>query len=372
MADALLRTPFFDGYGAFSARLVDFHGWQLPVQFASLIEEHQAVRTGVGVFDVSHMGEATAVGQGAAAFVNYLVTNDASKLEDGRAMYTPMCRPDGGIVDDLLVYRVNSEHWFLCFNGANVGKDTAWMAGVAEDFDCEFQGQSEFWGQLAIQGPKALAVMEAVGLPDLDQLQYYHFLHGIEIAGVPGCILARTGYTGEDGFEIFCPIAEAMRIWEAVFSAGADHGIRPCGLGARDTLRLEAKFLLYGNDMSDDTNPLEAGLGWTVKFDKGDFSGRDALLAVKENGLQRRLVGFEMVDRGIARHGYHVVDEQGERIGEVTSGTHSPTLGKAIGLAYVPYGLRKRGTELAIRVRKRSLKARVVKTPFYKRSNPTG
>jgi aminomethyltransferase len=338
----------------------------MPVHFGSLVNEHVAVRSKVGIFDVSHMGEALAEGPGAFDFIQRLITNDAGRLEDGQALYTPMCQPDGGIIDDMLVYRMGPERWFTCFNGATVDKDLAWMREVAGDFDCRFEDQCDAWAQLAIQGPGSEALLDALVDRDLSELGYYWFWADQRVAGVDGCIVARTGYTGEDGFEVFCPVAGAETLWRAIFERP---DAQPCGLGCRDTLRLEAKFLLYGNDMTERTNPLEAGLGWTVKFDKGDFVGRDALLARREAGLERRLVGFEVLDRGVARPGYAVLGADGQAVGQVTSGTHSPTLGKAIGLAYVPNTMRKRGTPIGIQIRNRAAAAQVVKTPFYTRSN---
>ena len=370
MAGSLKQTPFHRCYADSGARLVDFAGWELPVQFSGLVKEHQAVRSAVGAFDVSHMGEARVRGNEALDFANYLVTNDVHSLADGQALYSPMCNASGGIIDDLLVYRVNSNEVFFCFNGATVEKDLAWMREVASNFKVELIDETAHWAQLAVQGPRAQSVLEELAGPTATNLGYYRFVTGLEVAGQADCMVARTGYTGEDGFEIFIRAQSAAALWDAVMETGAAHGIEPCGLGCRDTLRLEAKFLLYGNDITEACNPLEAGLGWTVKFDAGDFVGRDALADIKASGVARKLVGFEMTERGIARHDHRVVDAQGKSVGVVTSGTHSPTLGKAIGLAYVPEGMHKRGTELTIEVRSKNLTAVVVRTPFYKRPEP--
>jgi aminomethyltransferase len=342
--------------------MVEFAGWEMPVQYAGIIEEHEAVRTRVGLFDVSHMGEVVFRGPRALEALNRLFTNDLSKVADGQAQYGCLCRETGGIVDDVVVYRRAAEDLLVCVNAGNRQKDFEWLAGHAGGADV--RNESDAWAQLALQGPLAAQLLQRLTPLDLSPIRSYRFGHG-DVAGVP-CLVARTGYTGEDGFELFCGPEAAPRLWDALVEAGRPEGIQLCGLGARDSLRLEMGYRLYGSDMDDGRTPLEAGLGWVVKLDKGEFIGRDALVRQKEQGLARKLVGFVLTDAGIARHGYPVVQD-GRKIGEVTSGTRSPSLKTSIGLAYVPPALAAEGSTFAVEIRGRPAAAKVVKTPFYTR-----
>lgn len=359
------RTPLYAAHQALSGRLVDFAGWELPVQYQSALDEHHATRQAAGLFDVSHMGEVTFEGPRALEQLQSLVTNDLRACADGQSQYSALLREDGGVIDDVFVYRYSAERLLICVNASNRAKDFAWLKERGEADGCQVTDRSDEYAQIAIQGPKAVGIVQRLTGTALSDIRPYWFRDG-EIAGV-ATIIARTGYTGEDGFELFCAPDQAEKLWSALLEEGRADGLKPAGLGARDSLRLECAFRLYGNDLDETTSPLEAGLGWIVKFDKGEFVGRDALLKQKEAGLTRRLVGFKLTDKGIARHGYAVLDG-GEKVGEVTSGTMSPTLKEAIGLAYVPPRLAKEGTALSIDVRGRAVSAQVVKTPFYKRA----
>jgi aminomethyltransferase len=334
----------------------------MPVQYAGILAEHEAVRTQVGLFDVSHMGEVVFRGPRALEALNRVFTNDLSKVADGQAQYGCLCRDGGGIVDDVVVYRRSAEDLLVCVNAGNRAKDFEWLAGHAGGADV--RNESDDWAQLALQGPHAAQLLQRLTKVNLSLLRSYRFTAG-EVAGT-GCLVARTGYTGEDGFELFCPSAQGPRLWDALVEAGSPERIQPCGLGARDSLRLEMAYRLYGSDMDDTTTPLEAGLAWVVKLDKGDFVGRDALLRQREQGVARKLVGFTLTDPGIPRHGYPVLQD-GRKVGEVTSGTRSPTLEIPIGLAYVPTALAAEGSTFAVEIRGRAAAARVVKTPFYVR-----
>ncbi|MEC7947557.1 MAG: glycine cleavage system aminomethyltransferase GcvT [Myxococcota bacterium] len=361
----LRRTPFFSIHQAAGARLIDFGGWEMPVQYEGILAEHKQVRNGVGLFDVSHMGEVRVRGAKALAAVDHLVTNRVGDLQPGQARYSPMCRPSGGIVDDLIVYKIDDDDVLICVNAANRAKDFDWMvANNPFGADAVFSAEHDDWAQVAVQGRYAEEVLQTLTGIDLAGIRYYWFAEG-EVADVDGCLIARTGYTGEDGFEVFLPPNGASTIWPALMKAGATRGIRPIGLGARDTLRLEARMHLYGNDMDDETTPLEAGLAWAVKLDKSDFIGRDALVAQRATRPPRRLVGM-VVQKRIARHGNPVVLD-GKAVGVVTSGTRSPTLGTNIALAYVPLRLARPGTRLQVDVRGRLANAEVVKGPFFKR-----
>jgi len=363
----LKRTPLYDSHRAAGARLVEFAGFEMPVQYEGVVAEHTAVRTAAGLFDVSHMGEALFDGPRALDAVQRLVTNDCAKLAVGQSLYSPICYPDGGIVDDCLVYRFGDTRYVVVINASNIDKDLAWMrehAGVAvEDL-------SDATCLLALQGPRAAAILaRAAARDDVAAVPRNSYVE-LSVAGRP-CKAARTGYTGEDGFEVFTDAPDGAAVWAALLEAGAADGLKPAGLGARDTLRLEARLCLYGNDIDQTTNPLEAGLGWTVKLDKPDFIGRDALRAVKAHGPARKLVGFEVTANAIARHGHAVYESEGAAAespcGVVTSGTKAPTVGKPIGLAYVPAALSAVGQALWIDVRGKRVPAVVVKTPFYKR-----
>jgi aminomethyltransferase len=362
----LLQTPLREEHIALGAKMVPFAGWEMPVQYSGVSDEHRAVREAAGIFDVSHMGELVLSGQYAGQVVNYLITNDASKLVDGQALYTAACNEHGTILDDLIVYRVAEERWLIVCNASNRAKMAAHFAKAA-DHHCDFEDASDKTAMIALQGPKALAIAALAGGdgPALASIPSFHFRDAV-LANVR-CTIARTGYTGEDGVEIFCAPGDAPQLFSTLVTLGTPLGLLPCGLASRDTLRLEARLSLYGNDIDETTNPIEAGLGWVVKLDKGDFVGRDVLVRVKAEGPSRKLVGFEMTGRGIARHGYPLLDSSSARVGVCTSGSPAPTLGKNIGLGYLPAGMAAVGTNLLVDCRGRLIEARVVKTPFYKR-----
>ncbi len=361
---SLRRTPFFSFHKDAGAKLIDFGGWEMPLQYTRLLAEHAQVRQSVGLFDVSHMGELRVKGAEALAVVRYLVTNTVD-IADGQAQYTCMCQPDGGVVDDLIVYRLAADDYLLCVNASNREKDFQHaLAHNPLPDEVAITDESDDWAQVAIQGRKAAATLGKLTDVDLSAIGYFWFAQGT-VAGVAGCIIARTGYTGEDGFEVFVPAAQAAAVWPAILEAGAAHGIVPVGLGARDTLRLEARLHLYGNDMDATTTPLEAALGWCTKLEKPPFVGRDAMRAQKQAGLRRRLVGMKVTGR-IPRPHQPILSD-GEVIGEVTSGTRSPTLGYGIALGYVPPRLARPGTQLQIDVRGKTASAEVVRGPFYKR-----
>lgn len=361
----LKRTPLFDVHVKANARMVGFSGWEMPVQYQSALDEHHATRQAAGLFDVSHMGEVFFEGPNALESLQRLVTNDLTKCADFQAQYSGLLNEQGGFVDDVVVYRYSAEKLLVCVNAGNRDKDAAWLKKHGTREGCEVIDRSDDFGQLAVQGPKALSILQPLTKTDLSSVATYCFVEG-QVAGVD-CIIARTGYTGEDGFELFCPAGQAVALWEAIVEAGKPHGLSPAGLGARDSLRLEASLRLYGNDMNEERTPLEAGLGWIVKFDKGDFIGRDALVAQKEQGLTRRLVAFKLTGKGIARHDYPVVAD-GKQIGQVTSGTMGPTVKEAIGFAYLPPELAAVGSTFDIEIRGRPTPAVVVKPPFYKRA----
>jgi aminomethyltransferase len=356
------HTPLHSAHRKLGARLVDFAGWEMPVQYAGVIAEHEAVRTAAGLFDVSHMGEVEFKGPGALEAANFLITNDLSKATDGQALYAGLLNDQGGFVDDVVAYRFSAEHVLICVNASNTDKDFAWMTertrGVRP------VNRSDDFAQLAVQGPKAFGIVQRMADKDLSGVGTYRFTQG-KVASID-CIISRTGYTGEDGFELYCAPNEAEKLWWALLEEGKRDGIVAAGLGARDSLRTEMKYALYGNDIDDVHTPFEAGLGWIVKMDKADFVGRSALEKQKASGVQRKLVGFEMLEAGIPRSHYPILKD-GQRVGEVTSGTMGPTLKKAIGIGYVPPALAAEGTEFQIEIRGRGAAARVVKTPFYKR-----
>ena len=359
----LKRTPLYPVHKALDARLVDFAGWEMPVQYRGVLEEHLAVRERAGLFDVSHMGEISISGPKALDAVQWLTSNDAARLADGQAQYSALTTPAGTPVDDILVHRIASDNFLLCVNASNDDKDFAWIrqnipAGATAEH------VSDRYAQLALQGPAAAGILANLTPAPLSAMKGFTFTRD-KVAG-RSALLARTGYTGEDGFEIYCAPGDAVAIWEALFDKGRSAGLEPVGLGARDTLRLEACLALYGNDIDDTTTLLEAGLGFIVKLDKERFVGRDALLAQKKQGLKRRLAGFEMVERGIARHGYPV-SVAGQVVGQVTSGTYGPFVRKNIGLAYLPVETATPGCEFDVIIRAKPVRARVVRTPFYKR-----
>ena len=367
MAD-LRRTPLYDIHKASGAKMVPFGGWDMPVEYSGLIAEHMAVRTAAGLFDVSHMGQFEVEGEGALAFLQRVTSNNVAKLVDGQAQYSALPMPSGCPVDDVIVYRRSERRYLVVVNASNVEKDWAWLLAQKPEA-CGLHNLSDQYALLALQGPKAEAILRALTPLDLASIGFYRFAEG-EVNGRPS-IVARTGYTGEDGFEIFASPADAPALWRKLVEAGAPHGLLPAGLGARDTLRLEARMMLYGNDMDETTTLVEAGLGWIVSTDetKGDWNGRAVLAAQKSGGAPRKLVGFEMVERGIPRHGYPVFVD-GQPSGTVTSGTFAPFLQKSIGLCYVPAARAAAGTPLEVEIRGRRVQARVVPTPFYKRPRP--
>jgi aminomethyltransferase len=343
------------------AKMVPFAGYNMPVSYAGLNEEHLTVRSGVGVFDVSHMGEFRLKGDHALDLIQYVTSNDASKLTDGKVQYSCLPNDKGGIVDDLLVYRFREDEYYLVVNASNIEKDWNWIK-QHNKWGVEMHNMSDDMSLLAVQGPKALATLQKLTDVDLSSMEYYTFTVG-KMAGLEDVIISNTGYTGAGGFEIYVMNEDAEKMWDAVFEAGKEFGIKPIGLGARDTLRLEMGFCLYGNDIDDTTSPIEAGLGWITKFTK-DFINRPAIEAHKTNGVSKKLVGFEMIDRGIPRHDYAIADAAGNIIGKVTSGTQSPSLNKAIGLGYVATAFSKADTEIFIIIRDKPVKAKVTKIPF--------
>jgi aminomethyltransferase len=360
----LKRTPLFDVHRASKAKMVDFGGWNMPVQYTSILDEHNAVRNGVGLFDVSHMGEIEIRGPEAAKLVDYVSTNNAAKLKIGQAHYSALLYDHGGFVDDILVHKISENEFFLCVNAGNQEKDFHHIQRNNR-FDAEVDFASDRYAQLAIQGPKALAALQKLTDTRLNGIKYYWFVDGT-VSGTPARI-ARTGYTGEDGFEIYVPPAEAPKIWNEVFGAGQEFGIRACGLGARNTLRLEAKMALYGHELTASTNPFEADLAWIVKMDKGEFVGRRALEVAPQTAVSRKLAGFEMTERGIGRDGYEIWAD-GKPAGWVTSGGPSPTLNKNIGLCYLPAALAAPSVHLQVLIRNTPVCAITVPTPFYKRA----
>ncbi|MED4228640.1 glycine cleavage system aminomethyltransferase GcvT [Neobacillus cucumis] len=363
----LKRTPLFAVYKEHGGKTIDFGGWELPVQFSSIKEEHEAVRTKAGLFDVSHMGEIEVKGEDSLPFLQKMMTNDISKINNGGAQYTAMCYENGGTVDDLLVYKIEDNHFILVVNASNIEKDYQWLEDHVEG-EVILDNLSEKTAQLALQGPLAEKVLQKlVSNTDLRQIGYFKFQQEVNLNGKKA-LVSRTGYTGEDGFEIYCDAFDAVDLWQAILAAGKEDGVLPCGLGARDTLRFESVLALYGQELSPYISPLEAGIGFAVKLNKEvDFIGKEALKKQKETGLTRKLVGIEMIDRGIPRHGYLVY--KGEAlIGQVTTGTQSPTLKRNIGLALIKTEFAKLDTEIEVEIRGKRLKAAIVPTPFYKKS----
>ncbi|MGD2115043.1 MAG: glycine cleavage system aminomethyltransferase GcvT [Acidobacteriota bacterium] len=365
------KTPLHDRHAAAGAKLVDFAGWEMPVQYSGVIEEHRAVRNAAGLFDVSHMGEVRVSGPGAEAFLQLLTPNDVSRLTPGRAHYNALLTERGTYIDDLLIYRLDAQEYMVVVNAANAAKDHDWIRRHAADHEgVEVEDVSERTALIALQGPKAVAILEPLASIDseeplADAVRFYRCARGT-VDGAQA-ILSRTGYTGEDGFELYLDPGDAPRVWDRLLEAGAGHGLLPAGLGARDTLRLEAGLALYGHEIDDSVTPWEAGLGWTVKLEAGDFVGREALIRQKESGVERKLIGFEVEGRGIAREGHRVLDGD-EPVGHVASGTWSPTFEKALGTCFVPTELAEPDGRVVLEVRKRRLDARLVKLPFYKRS----
>lgn len=351
-------------HAALGAKMVPFAGYNMPVSYQGINIEHQTVREKVGVFDVSHMGEFFVTGPNALSLIQRVCSNDASKLEDGEAQYSCFPNEDGGVVDDLIVYRIAAEKWLLVVNASNIDKDWAWI-NSHNTMEATLENSSDHYSLLAIQGPKSIQAMQSLTQEDLSAIKFYTFKINT-FAGVENVIISATGYTGSGGFEIYCKNTQVAKIWTKVLEAGADWGIQPIGLAARDTLRLEMGYCLYGNDIDDTTSPLEAGLGWITKFNK-DFINSESLKKQKEIGVSKTLVGFELSQRGIPRQGYAIVDAQGNSIGRVTSGTMSPSMGKGIGLGYVPMALKEVGSQIHIQIRNKIVPAMVVKLPFYKK-----
>lgn len=357
------KTALHEVHNALGAKMVPFAGFEMPVQYSGVNEEHLCVRNKVGVFDVSHMGEFFVRGKGALDLIQKVCSNDASKLVEGKVQYSCFPNDKGGIVDDLLIYCISPEEYLLVVNSSNIDKDWDWI-NKYNDTGAELENASDDFSLLAVQGPKATEVLQSLTEINLSEMGYYTFQKGT-FAGVENMIISATGYTGAGGFELYLPNDAAKHVWDAILKAGAPYEIQPAGLAARDTLRLEMGFCLYGNDIDETTSPLEAGLGWITKFTK-DFVNSEQLKKQKEEGIKNKLVGFEMIDRGIPRKDYPIFDAEEDEVGRVTSGTMSPSLGKAIGMGYVPKALAAEGTEIKIGVRNKFLAARVVKLPFYK------
>jgi aminomethyltransferase len=360
MENALKRTPLYEVHRAAGAKMVDFGGWDMPVQYSGVVDEHNTVRNAVGLFDVSHMGEIEIRGPEAMRLTDYVSTNSVGRLKNGQAQYSGLLYEHGGFVDDILVHKVADDSFFLCVNASNQEKDFEHIR-AANKFDCEVEFSGDKYAQIAVQGPKALETAQKLTETTLKNIKYYWFTDGI-FAGVPARI-ARTGYTGEDGIEVYVAPGHAVKVWNALMDAGKPFGIKPCGLGARNTLRLESKMALYGHEISDSISPFEADLGWIVKLEKGSFIGREA---ITNKPLTRRLVGFEMRGRGIGRDGYEVLLD-GQPAGWVTSGSPSPTLNKNIGLCYLPVDRAHPGEKIEIVIRNQPVEAETVATPFYKR-----
>jgi aminomethyltransferase len=364
----LKRTPLAERHEQLGARMVDYAGWYMPVQYTGIIQEHRTVRTAAGLFDLGHMGQVEVAGPDAQAFLQYVTTNDVTALAPGEAQYSLLLYPDGGVVDDILVYlRPSGESYLVVVNAANTDKDLAWLAEQREkrsDLDVTVTDLSPRLGMLAIQGPKAEEILQQVTSANLGEIAYFHAAE-IDVDGVP-CLVSRTGYTGEDGFEIYCPIEKTEQLWDRLLRVGEPMGLQPIGLGARDTLRLEARMPLYGNEISAEISPLEAGLGFAVKLDKGDFIGREALQKQKAEGVKRRLVGFKLVERGGVPRTHYEVQVDGRTVGFVTSGTTSPTLGENIGMAIVDREVAGVGKPLDIIIRGKPVRAVQVRTPFHK------
>lgn len=367
MDEILKQTPLYAEHVALNAKIVNFGGWAMPVQYSGIIEEHQAVRNQAGLFDVSHMGEIEVRGLNSLAFLQRLVTNDVAKMTVGQCQYNLMCYPTGGVVDDLLIYKYSNDHYLLVVNAGNKDKDYAWILEQRKQWemaDVGLEDQSEQTGQIALQGPLSLEILTPLTDVQLVELQYYHFTTG-QVVGIPA-LISRTGYTGEDGFEIYVSAARTPELWQKILAAGKTYGLIPAGLGARDTLRFEAKMPLYGHELSAEHTPLEAGLGMFVSLTKGEFNGREVLAEQKSSGVKEKLVGFSMVERGVARGGY-VLEKEGRVIGEVTTGSFSPTLKANLGLGYVLKEEANVGNEINVIIRDKGVKAQIVTTPFYKR-----
>ncbi len=368
----LKRTALFEEHQKLGGRLIDFGGWELPVQYTGVMDEHLACRSAIGLFDVSHMGEFHVSGDDAEAYLNFLVTNNVAKIADGQAQYTALCNDQGGIVDDLIIYRKSRTNYLVVVNASNTDKDFAWMTKVLLAHRTRFpktvlSDESSKYTQIAIQGREAVQVLQTLTTTPLTPIKTYWFSEGTVLGSIPA-VLARTGYTGEDGFEVYVPWEKGPDVWKALLEAGRKYGIKACGLGARDTLRLEMKYPLYGNELGDETSPLETGLGWVTKLEKGDFVGRASILSAKEAGLKKCLVGLKLLERGIPRHGYSVHSLDGSSlIGVITSGTQSPSTRMAIGVASLDPAFAAVGTKISVDIRGTKIPAEIVATPFYKR-----
>ncbi|MBD2862408.1 glycine cleavage system aminomethyltransferase GcvT [Paenibacillus oceani] len=361
----LKQTPLYPIYTKHGAKTIDFGGWDLPVQFGGIQTEHEAVRQRAGLFDVSHMGEFWVTGSDAEAFLQKMTTNDVSKMETNQALYSLLCYPNGGVVDDLIIYKLAGDRFMLVVNASNIDKDFAWLSEHLEG-NVKLDNVSDDTSLLALQGPRASSILSKLTDSPVTELKSFRFLPDVNVGGIHA-LVSRTGYTGEDGFELYVSARDVIRLWEQLLEAGQEEGLEPIGLGARDTLRFEARLPLYGQELSADISPLEAGLGFFVKLGKGDFIGREALAAQKEQGLPRKSVGIEMIDRGIPRSHYPVYSADGRQIGEVTTGTQSPTFKRNVGLALIETLHAEIDTELFVEIRGKKLKAKVVPTPFYKR-----
>ncbi|WP_026369890.1 glycine cleavage system aminomethyltransferase GcvT [Kallotenue papyrolyticum] len=358
------RTPLYERHRELGAKTVAFGGWEMPVQYSGIIDEHHATRTAAGLFDISHMGRIRVQGPDALPFLQQLTTQDVATIAPGMANYALLCYPHGGIVDDIFIYHL-PDHYLVVVNAANRDKDWQWFQQHRAGFAVELEDVSDQTAMLALQGPRAEAILAPVADVDVGALPFHGVVEGHLFEQTPA-LIARTGYTGEDGFELFFPAADARRVWDGLLEAGRDHGLKPVGLGARDSLRFEARLALYGHEIDETINPYEAGLGWVVKLDKGPFIGRDALARIKAEGPQRKLVGLELIERGIARQGYPVTTLEGEPIGVVTSGMPAPTLGKNLALALVRADQATLGAQLQVQVRGKPVRAQIVKTPFYR------
>ncbi len=362
------RTPLFDYYKANGVKLIDFGGWEMPIQFSGILAEHEAVRERAGLFDCSHMGEIEISGGEAESYLNGLLTNDVSVMSIGQAQYNIMCYPDGGAVDDVILFKMEKESYLLVCNASNTDKVYAWMQ-QNNGLEAILNNISDSIGLLALQGPAAIKILKELTEADLDAIGNYHFIADQEVAGIPHVLISRTGYTGEDGFELYLGSEQTASLWEKLLAAGEAYGVLPCGLGSRDTLRLEAGMPLYGHELSEEINPLAAGLGFAVKTKKtSDFIGKAALTAIRENGPTEKIIGFEATERGIPREGYKIFSAAGEEIGIVTSGTQSPTLKKSIGMALVKSEAAAIGTEIQIEIRNKRIQATIIPKPFYKRA----
>jgi aminomethyltransferase len=356
------KTPLYEKHVEFKGKIIDFGGWALPVEYQGIIGEHEAVRSAAGLFDVSHMGEVRVKGPDAEKYIQKMVTNDIAPMHDFQVFYSPMCYPDGGVVDDLLIYKYDHEDYFIVINASNTDKDVRWFLDHLEG-NVEVENVSDRYAELALQGPKAEMILQKLADIDLNEIGFFHFRPDVKLNGI-SALVSRTGYTGEDGFEIYLEPAQAPVIWDKLLEVGKEDGLVPVGLGARDTLRFEACLPLYGQEIDRDITPLEAGLGYFVKLDKEDFIGKEALVKQKEAGIPRKLVGFEMVDRGIARSHYEVFAE-GKKIGFVTTGSFAPSIKKNIGLALIDAAYAHEGGQIEVAVRNKNLKARIIKKPFY-------